>query len=371
MVSPINREFAERLLNEIRIHEVTAGGKMFCVVGSKGSGKTHFMVRLATQMMYIHPQTQVPMRETVIWRGRGLDYWSWMYSPDFEWEGPEFRRKVYVHHHADDVPTFVDELGHPIQFPPDAIRTYRSVVDLHQNIVLGEINVVYEPARYTMSRGMSELLVARSCNKVGSLGGIVFDPALWWVEFLFYFLEFKKAGFVTVFMDEADEIFPAAPSGIRWHLQGLFCDAAKDFRKANISFILSIHDRADLEYRLRSKIQYYGYMRGSRPKQGSMLNKMTTIMLPIGQIILERDGFGETNLGKLQERPRVRTLFLTGSGDRSAWEEPVEDTVLDESRKSRTCPKCGNVWIPRTDAPKMCPSCHFRLTYDKVEVLGE
>ena len=361
MVSIINREIAERLLNEIRIHEADAGGKVLCILGSKGCGKTHLMTRLSTQMTYIHPAKKVLLRETVIWRGRGLDYWSWMYYPDFEWDSQEFMRKVYIHYHEDDDPTFIDELGQPIQFPPDAIRTYRTVVDLHENIVRGEINIVYEPTKYTMSRGLSEILAARSCSKVGSLIGVVFDPALWWIEFLMYFLQFKKAGFVTVFIDEIDEIFPANPSGIRWHLQGMFCDAAKDFRKANISFIFSIHDKADLEYRLQSKTQYYGYMRGGRPKAGSLLTKNATIMLPIGKIILERDGYGETNLGKLQERPRVRTLFLTGSGDRSAWEEPAEDVVSDESL---TCPKCGYIWAPRVVGPTRCPKCHAYLVYD-------
>ena len=362
MVSKINRAIAERILNEIRIHDINPGGKMVGILGSKGSGKSHFLTRLAHQMVFIHPTKQAPQRETVIWRGRGLDYWSWMYSPDFEWEGPGFKRKVYVHYHADDTPTFTNELGAPIQFPPDAIRTYRTVVDLHANLVLGEINVVYEPARYQMSRAMHDLLLSRSCSKPSALDNLEFDPALWWVEFLFYLLNFKKAGFVSIFIDEADEVFPANPAGIRWHLQGLFCDTAKDFRKANISFVFSMHDNTDLDYRLRSKTQYYGYMRGSRPKNGSMVSKTTLIMLPIGDIILERDGYGTTNLGKLTERPRVRTLFLTGSGNKSAWEELASD-ICDES-ETLTCPRCGHTWVPRTFAPTRCPACQAFLAHD-------
>lgn len=325
MVSKINREIAERLLNEIRIHNANVGGTMTGIIGSKGSGKTHFLTRLAHQVLFMHPSTGQPTRETVIWRGRTLDYWSWMYEPDFEWEMPAFRRKVYVHYHADDTPTFIDELGTRIRFPPDALRTYHRPTDLRENLVPGEINIIYEPTKYDMSRAMHDLLVARSCSKKGTMDGIEYDPALWWVEFLFFLLQFKKAGFVTVIVDEADEVFPANPSGIRWHLQGLFCDTAKDFRKANISFIFSIHDYTDLDYRLRSKTQYYGYMRGARPKPGSMVRRTTTIMLPIGDIIMERDGYGTTNLGKLVERPRVRTLFLGGAGDLAAWSESAND----------------------------------------------
>lgn len=366
MVSKINREVAERLLNEIRIHNTNAGGTMAGIIGSKGSGKTHFLVRLAHQVLYFHPIKGAPQRETVIWRGRTLDYWSWMYEPDFEWEAPEFQRKVYVHYHVDDSPTFIDELGEPIRLPPDAIRTYRTVVDLRENLVPGEINVVYEPTKYEMSRAMHNLLIARSCSRKGTLDGIEFDSPLWWVEFLFYLLNFKMAGFVTTFIDEADEVFPASPSGIRWHLQGLFCDAAKDFRKANISFVFSIHDYTDLDYRLRSKTQYYGYMRGARPKAGSMISRTAAILLPVGEIILERDGYGSTNLGKLTERPRVRTLFLTGTGDPAGWGEPASDTDPEDDN-TLTCPRCGHTWTPRVVAPSRCPNCNAFLSYEEIK----
>lgn len=367
MVSNINRIIAERLLNEIRIHDINLGGKMVAILGSKGSGKSHFLTRLAHQMVFLHPAKQILQRETVIWRGRSLDYWSWMYEPDFEWEGPEFRRKVYVHYSINDTPQFINEIGDPIQFPPDALRPYRTVVDLHTNLALGEINVVYEPTKYQMSRAMHDLLLARSCSKHHALDDLEFDPALWWVEFLFYLLQFKKAGFLSVFIDEADEVFPANPAGIRWHMQGLFCDAAKDFRKANISFIFSMHDTTDLDYRLRSKTQYYGYMRGARPNNGSMIPRTTLILLPIGDIILERDGYGTTNLGKLTERPRVRTLFITGSGNKSAWEElAIDDTHKDEP-VTLTCPLCGHTWVPRTFAPSRCPNCHASLECEEMD----
>src|SRR5690606_40531930 len=48
------------------------------------------------------------------------------------------------------------------------------------------------------------------------------------VEFMFFLLHFKKAGFITCILDEIDEIFPAACQGIRWHMQALFADSAKD-----------------------------------------------------------------------------------------------------------------------------------------------
>ena len=116
MVSNINREVARRILNEIRIHNTNAGGTMTAIIGSKGCGKTHLLIRLSHQVVFLHPIRQEAVLETVIWRGRTLDYWNWMYAPDFEWEAPEFQRKVYIHYHEEDSPTFVDELGQAVAF---------------------------------------------------------------------------------------------------------------------------------------------------------------------------------------------------------------------------------------------------------------
>jgi predicted Zn-ribbon and HTH transcriptional regulator len=98
-------------------------------------------------------------------------------------------------------------------------------------------------------------------------------------------------------------------------------------------------------------------------------------MLPIGDVILERDGYGTTNLGKLTERPRVRTLFLTGSGNKSAWEElasddthkdePASDDTHKDEPVTLTCLLCGYTWNPKTATPKRCPNCNAILTLEE------
>ncbi len=371
-VSRLNRDIAERLATEIRVHNPNMGGITFALVGSKGSGKTHSLIRMAHQMTYLS-QSGIPKRETVIWRGRNLDYWNWMYDPSFQWTSKAFRRKTYIHHHEQDVPEFTDEFGFPLSLPPDAVKTYRSPRDLHRSLVPGEINVVYEPTHYDMTVGMEELIISRACSAANLLDDLEIDPALWWAEFLFYLLNFKKAGFVTVILDEADEIFPQSVSGIRWHIQSLFCDSAKDFRKANISLIYSIHDITDLDYRLRSKTQYWGYMRGARPKPGSLIYPKALINLPTGEIYLERDGFGNINFGKFLERPRVRAAFLTGIGDPTLWDIYMPKTTNSSGQEAippLTCPYCGHSWQPRTTAPRQCPRCKNNLSYAPADSSG-
>lgn len=367
MVSNINVKVAEEHLNAIRIHDVESGGKMFGIVGAKGCGKTHLLVRLAHQVTFIHPETEKPEKETVIWRGRPIDYWNFMFAPDFEWESRAFKREVVVHYWEEDAPVFEDEFRRPIEVP--VLIPYGGVNTLYDNLVPGAINVVYEPTRYTMSQGMQDEITRRSAVSPRSLDTIELDHCLWWSEFLFFLLLFKRAGFVTVILDEIDEIYPAASSGIRWHMQALFADSAKDFRKANISLFFSIHDLADLDYRIRSKIQYWGYMKGSRAQQGSLVPATVPLMLPVGEIIIDRGTYGNTNLKPLKRRPRVRVSYPLSTGDPETWDYRNLEAAIAEIDTARVgidgmlCPACGYRWKPRTDYPRACPRCKQALAY--------
>ncbi len=370
MSSTLNVRAAEEHFNSIRIHQAESGGTMLGIVGSKGCGKTHLLTRLAHQVVFIHPKYQKPMKETVVWRGRDIDYWNFMLEDDFEWENRQFQRKVIVHYWVGDVGSieFKTELGE--ELPPFDSRVFSGVNDLYHNLVQGAINVVYEPSRYVMSPGMEEMITRRSLVSANSLKEIEIDPCLWWGEFLFYLLHFKKAGFVSVFLDEIDEIFPATAQGIRWHIHALFADSAKDFRKANISLYFSIHDLADLDYRLRSKIQYWGYMRGAVAQQGSLIPQHKPLLLPIGELIIERGTYGNLNLGPLKARARVRVSFTDDIGDSSLWcnhESMILALEADgHDINIMQCPSCNYEWTPRVDFPGCCPRCQAPLYYPDI-----
>lgn len=414
----INIASASEHLNAVRIHEIESGGVTFGIVGSKGSGKTHFLMHLAHQVVFLHPIVKNAVKETVIWRGRPIDYWNYMFYPDFEWENEAFKRRVIVHYWEEDEPCFETEHRERLTIPE--LRSYSCVTDLYEQIVPGEVNVVYEPSVYLMSPGMLNNIARRSLISEKALTEVELDPCLWWAEFMFYVLNFKKAGFITFILDEIDEIFPAACQSIRWHVQALFADSLKDFRKANISLFFSIHDQTDLDYRIRSKIQFWGYMKGGIPPAGSAVNKAYTMTLPVGDMIIERGTFGHVNLGKLSIRPRVRVSFPRETGNPDLWDyknvvtteegNEVEEgehpgaeysvSVLEEAlpiptegmAESKdqgpcgpelvpvcriyqrpklppvTCPACGYTWVPRVVAPKKCPECQRRLIFEWIDM---
>lgn len=332
MVSDINVEFAARLLDEIRIHTNEMGGVFVSLCGSKGSGKTTWMHQYATQVGYIHPATKALTKETVIWRGRDIDYWNWWLDPTYEWENTALKRDVVIHIHSEDEVEFRDEMKRPVTVPH--LRKYFSAPELYSNLETGAINVVYEPRDYRMSPAVKDILAARCCT-VPLSGNIRLDPPIFWFEFLAFLLRVKGPGFISILLDEADEIFPQNPVGIRWHIQEWFKDNAKDMRKNNITCLFSCHDWNDVDYRIGSKVQYKIWMKGARLPNSSIIrqldaNALTRMLFTaVGQAMIERDGYGTFNIPKLRERPRVKAHFLNLAGrDYERW-VPTYDEERD------------------------------------------
>ena len=335
MVSEFNQEKALALLDEIRIHRATTGGTFTSLCGSKGSGKTNYMLVLAQQMVFIHPLSGLPMKETILWRGREIDYWNYFFEPDFEWEDESLKREVFIHVHTGDEIEFKDEFKKPLNLDGRVLK-YDSAPTLYRNLVQGEINVIYEPLNYQMSPAVIDIITAKACMKREYLQKVEMDPPLFWFELVAFLMKAKGAGFLTIIMDEADEVFPMNPQGLRWHLQEWFKDKTRDLRKNNISFLFSMHAWNDIDYRISSKIMYKMWMKGAIPPPSSFVKKEKgiprTLFLPVGYIIVERDGYGDFKVRKLKERPRVKVNYLNQSG--VDWDRWVPETESGEESRA-------------------------------------
>src|SRR5690606_13387161 len=71
-----NRGVQEHL-NAIRIHNWEMGGTICGIVGLKGCGTTHLMLRLGHQTFYRNTKTNKIEPDTGIWSGRERGYVSW------------------------------------------------------------------------------------------------------------------------------------------------------------------------------------------------------------------------------------------------------------------------------------------------------
>lgn len=347
MVSELNISNAQKFLQEIRVHDIESGGRFVSISGMKGCGKTNLMLLWAHQMCFIHPATKEVNRETVIWRARpSLDYWNYYLAEDFEWENESLKRVVRVHYRSEDKLTFMLETGELFVPPRETLCPYTSVVDLYEHILPGAINIVYEPGEYLPSRAFRDIITARGFYKDDVWDSRTIDPTIFWIEFLAFLMQVKKAGFYTIIMDEADEVFPQHPRDLRYACQMYFKDLTRDLRKHNITYLLSFHTWSDLDWEITSKIMYKVWMKGARPPESSILMKSSRAWtgsrfnptqlhyLQLGHAIIESGGWGDTTSRKLKERSRVKTIYhsMKDGIDVDAWKpmrsvgRPPKDT---------------------------------------------
>lgn len=326
MVSELNREIAIELQNRLLHHRIESGGTTASICGRPGCGKTTVLLHYAHQVAYLHPLSGAWIKETVIWRGRDIDYWNWFLDPKFEWENPSLQRDIVIHIHDGDAGVrFFDELKNELDLPARAVRYYSAAPELYKNLVEGAINIVYEPRQYRPSEAAMDTIVAKSCGKREWYEDLTLDPCLFWFEFVAFLDLAKAAGFITIILDEADELFPQNPSGIRWWMQEWFRNKLRDFRKKNISFIYAFHSWSDIDYRISDKRMIRGWMRGANPPtKTSMISIARTRSLATGRLILEDDGFGDIQIRKIRPRPRVKILWSQDSDiDYSRWASPA------------------------------------------------
>jgi hypothetical protein len=138
------------------------------------------------------------------------------------------------------------------------------------------------------------------------------DGSKLWYEVLYYLLRRKERGFVTVVMDEADEVFLTNPLGVDWHLHTMVRDSVRDFRKSGISFILTYHTYGDLDWMISSKIGIVGWMKGRSAPEWSQTrpyyDRGGFHGLELGEVIWESHGFGNHRFPAIKYRPRVMKI---------------------------------------------------------------
>jgi len=286
--------FAVSLLKEVLFHNSEMGGTTIEIYGSKGSAKTTLMLTLA-YLTYYYEGDKLK-KEPCIWRARDVDMWTWY---------PEQSHiKVWVH--ENDEVSFTTDAGDDVKIK---CHRYQDVYDILES--LEEFNVVYEPHNYSISDDLKDMMAKRGGLKKQYLTDIDVDPTVWWFEAFYKLLKRRDNKFITVFIDEADDVFPENPSGLRWYLQEWVKNSIKDFRKRNNSLIISAHSHADIDHRIRTKMQYRVLTKGAivPSQKKSKLDKNAPLYLKVGEAYIERNIFGKFTFNKLPKRPLIVAHF--------------------------------------------------------------
>lgn len=262
----------EKLMKDLIFHDPNVGGTLAMATGEQGSGKTSLLLYLA--------EAEMANGEIVIWRGREVAQW-------YRLKNWKHRVKLFIY--EEDQPKFYrveDETAKEIHIP---YETYKEPRDILLKLEKGKLNVIYEPMFYTVSDEVKDAVYYSTGYK---LKRNFPKGAYFWFD-LFYALTTRlDRRFITLIIDEADDVFPQNPSGDLWKLQEWFKDLLKDARKSLISVFAAVHNLNDIDYRILGKFQAYIYLKGSKPFKGSMVNPKFILKLQKGYGVIEWGGFG-------------------------------------------------------------------------------
>lgn len=293
----------DRLLN----HKREQGGTLALATGIQGSGKTTFLVGLASAF--------VEQGETVIWRGRSLDAWH-AFPGDV---------KIWV---QEDYPLVFGRVGYhdDSTFEPWTdlpTHSFKDGPDLIKRAERGCLNVVYDrPTRLVYNEKREEWAV---------------EPTRFWGRLVDQLRKRPDARWIALFMDEMHEVWHDRPEGEDYKHQAEVRDAFADFRKSFCSFIGASHEPDEIDYRILAKLQFHIYARGSTPKRKSAVWPAATRTLKPGEVILDSLYYTKVAYPKIDKPPYQVMTRVLGEDDIpasvSTTAPEASDSTIEVTRK--------------------------------------
>jgi energy-coupling factor transporter ATP-binding protein EcfA2 len=273
--------FSEQLWESLTKNNDARGGRLCLITGEQGCGKTTLLRRLAE--IFLEHDT------IVIWRGRPVEQIYWI--PNWK------ERCVFWHWERDSFKAY--DVRGSVNIPIDDIevRSYASPRDLMKKLTRGKINVVYEPTEFYFSDEVNMFDVVRKSTGLKIAEKVKREPhesEFIWFEIMYLLISRLDTYWYAVLIDEADDIFPENPQSIRWKLQEWAKNSMRDLRKTRTSLVMCTHALGDMDHRIRSKIQFFIYMKNARiPETSTVKRKTLANALEVGEFIIENGYFGK------------------------------------------------------------------------------
>ena len=272
------------LWGEILSRDYDRGSLSLLILAPKGQGKSTLLATIALKSL--------ELGDIVVWRGRERDFWPRL---------PRELVKVFVHEndelkllklsynsaHARDITNEVE------------VVKFNSIEDLYSKLEQGRINVVYEPSYHQPSEKLKEMTGIKAEWVEGRL---------WWFDFFVFLSKRVDARFMTVCIDEIDDLFPSGSSGLLWRALESIQHSLSEFREKLVWLFGTTHDPGHVDPRVLKKFDGFLYLRGAiAPKISTMRDKNAPAKLDLGQGIIEIRGRG---YGGFQFNPLPRDGHL-------------------------------------------------------------
>lgn len=303
------------LWDELLTRDYEKGCLSILILAPKGQGKSTLLATIALKAL--------ELGDLVVWRGRHRDFWPRL---------PRELVKIFVHKndslkvlkilpgtkHATDI---TDELD---------IEHYRSIEELDEKLEEGKINVIYEPSWHQPSAGLRKTIKQ---DKEWTQG------RFWWFDFLDFLAHRVDGRFLSLFIDEIDDIAPSGASGALWRALESLQHSLSELREKLVWIYSTTHDPAHLDPRILRKIDGFIYLRGAIvPRRlSTMPKKNAPAKLDLGEGIIEirGRGYGFFTFQKLTHDGFLYSIQKVWQGPNITREEAKtgKETIKDELSK--------------------------------------
>ena len=312
-----------KMIYETMMEHTADGGNDFLVMGPKGQGKTLLLQHMARDAFR--------RGEKVIWAAKDVDTWSVFSTakPGIPINLIVQGTSVKVEHvpMRKDVPPLQRTLVTACDTPMDAFEACTP----------DAINVV-------VTAGLSPM-----------------QQAGWWTIFYHTMKQRKSMEWISVFLDEADQLFPAAPHDEWWHITKQWVSIFGTTRKKNISTRMSVHDYASLFSEISMKISFFGYVKGARaiPRK-TAVKQYALNRLEVGYPMLASGALFNILDIPVRDQSQLPVYIdqVKGFANFDIYAREDYWKILDvQPHWQATCGECGYSWTSRTSDPPRCPRC--------------
>lgn len=333
------RIYLETFITDDALKTGGTGGIQSLVLGSFGTGKSTMLCWQAQMSCYVtkggkdqyiwsiikkqQDKSAFKMEPTtVIWRCRDLDIWITMIPKNWRERVPGIPAKkiaVFVHKDDYDNITFFayDKDKKPMAVPNlPRIQTYTSADNLVEQLQEGYLHIVLEPQHYRLSDRLCSLLMEAKSDyqpddrKKDSLDELGDEPVkrgrgrpakaidysqhavksgTFWFDVTAAVMSLWGNKPILFIWDEADDFLSSASADVTWWLIVIFTELQRDFRRCNISVLLTSHGWNLLHDSCYKRATHRILMPGIKAGgKNTMIRKTSTINnLPKGQFISE------------------------------------------------------------------------------------
>ena len=252
----------KRLLAQIMERDLEKGGISSVCVSPPGEGKTNNLIHFANNILHYHP------KEIVFWRDNPKSVVQYN-KRGVKWE-------IFI---KEDVKFCFRNLseGGLIKIPYKTFSNFDDIINQDTGKGLakpGQLNVIYFKNEYS------------------------------WIDFTEHLRH--TIGWQSVFVDELEDLIPLNPpkregekKNIRYNKNLEFASNFKEYRKHWVNFFGNTQDLADIESRVRRKLNYIIYLNGAMVEDRSIVAQPYVNSLRKGWSIVEYEHgkFGRAKFG--------------------------------------------------------------------------